>query len=61
MGLEILVLVVVVVVVACIVTGPKFDVAYLSDSEVNSKRCFQNALNVHRHLGVVHGLLGWPL
>lgn len=29
--------------VIAIVKRPDFDVAYLSDSEINSKKCFQNA------------------
>jgi len=40
---------------------PKILYGSLSDSEVNSRRCFQNVLKDYSLRNVVHGLPGWPL
>ena len=40
---------------------PKILYGSLSDSEVNSRRCFQNVLKDYSLRNVVHGLPGCPL
>lgn len=40
---------------------PKILYGSLNDSEVNSRRCFQNVLKDYSLRNVVHGLPGWPL
>lgn len=40
---------------------PKILHGSLSDSEVNSKRRFQNVQKDHTRLNIVPGLPGWPL